>query len=92
MIFFSKLFSAIWRQICIVLAIADYENNRKSATSSIGAWETLVNPLQVMLFFILIRVGFSFLFSGFRGGILGGGRWIVFNIVVFIASGFAIFF
>ena len=93
MIFFSKLFSAIWRQISIILAIADYENNRKSATSSIGAWETLVNPLQVMLFFILIRVGFSFLFSGFRGGVLEGGKiGLYFNIVVFIASGFAIFF
>ena len=93
MIFIRNLFASIWRQISIILAIGSYENNRKSTKSSFGAWESLLNPLQIMLFFIFIRVGFSFLFSGFRGGVLSGGQTgLYFNIVVFIAAGFAIFF
>ena len=52
--FLRKLFTAIWRQINIVLAIATYENNRKSTGTSIGAWESIVTPLQIMLFFIVI--------------------------------------
>ena len=91
MIFIRNLFTSILRQISIILAIASYENNRKSTKSSFGAWESLLNPLQIMLFFIFIRVGFSFLFSGFRGGGLlsGGQTGLYFNIVVFIAAGFA---
>ena len=93
MIFIRNLFASILRQISIILAIASYENNRKSTKSSFGAWESLLNPLQIMLFFIFLRVGISFLFSGFRGGIFSGGQTgLYFNIVVFIAAGFAIFF
>ena len=66
----------------------------QSTSSSVGAWESLLNPLQVMLFFIFIRIGFSFL----RGGVMGGGilsagqTGLYFNVITFIAAGFVIFF
>ena len=89
--FLRKLFTAIWRQINIVLAIATYENNRKSTGTSIGAWESIVTPLQIMLFFIVMRVGFAFL-RGSNRFAAGGSTDMYFNIVVFIASGFALAF
>ena len=89
--FLRKLFNAIWRQVAIVLAIATYENNRKSTGTSIGAWESIVTPLQIMLFFIVMRVGFAFL-RGSNRFAAGGSTDMYFNIVVFIASGFALAF
>ena len=89
--FLRKLFNAIWRQVAIVLAIATYENNRKSTGTSIGAWESIVTPLQIMLFFIVMRVGFAFL-RGSNRYAAGGSTDMYFNIVVFIASGFALAF
>ena len=91
MSFLRKLFPAIWRQANIVLAIATYENNRKSTGTSIGAWESIVTPLQIMLFFIVMRVGFAFL-RGSNRFAAGGSTDMYFNIVVFIASGFALAF
>ena len=91
MSFLRKLFTAIWRQANIVLAIATYENNRKSTGTSIGAWESIVTPLQIMLFFIVMRVGFAFL-RGSNRFAAGGSTDMYFNIVVFIASGFALAF
>ena len=87
----KKILTAVWRQIAIILALAEYENDRKSTEGSAGKWESLLSPLQVMLFFICIRVGFSFL----RGGGIfnaGGATSLYFNIVAFIATGFAIYF
>ena len=89
--FLRKLFNAIWRQVAIVLAIATYENKRKSTGTSIGAWESIVTPLQIMLFFIVMRVGFAFL-RGSNRFAAGGSTDMYFNIVVFIASGFALAF
>ena len=89
--FLRRLFNAIWRQIAIVLAIATYDNNRKSTGTSIGAWESIVTPLQIMLFFIAMRVGFSYL-RGSNRFAAGGSTDMYFNIVVFIATGFSISF
>ncbi|MDO6352489.1 ABC transporter permease [Synechococcus sp. YX-04-1] len=89
--FLRKFLAAIQRQIAVVLAIATYENNRKSTGTSLGAWEAIVTPLQIMLFFIVMRVGFSFL-RGSNRYAAGGSTDMYFNIVVFIASGFAIAF
>jgi len=89
--FLRRFFAAMQRQIAIVLAIATYENNRKSTGTSLGSWEAIVNPLQIMLFFIVMRVGFSFL-RGSNRFAAGGSTDMYFNIVVFIASGFAIAF
>ncbi|MBL6741969.1 MAG: ABC transporter permease [Synechococcus sp. BS301-5m-G53] len=91
MSFARRFFVAIQRQISVVLAIATYENNRKSTGTSLGAWEAIVTPLQIMLFFIVMRVGFSFL-RGSNRYAAGGSTDMYFNIVVFIASGFAIAF
>lgn len=89
--FLRRFLSAIQRQIAVVLAIATYENNRKSTGTSLGAWEAIMTPLQIMLFFIVMRVGFSFL-RGSNRYAAGGSTDMYFNIVVFIASGFAIAF
>ena len=89
--FLRRLAAGIQRQIAVVLAIATYENNRKSTGTSLGSWEAIVTPLQIMLFFIVMRVGFSFL-RGSNRYAAGGSTDMYFNIVVFIASGFAIAF
>ena len=89
--FLRRFAAAIQRQIAVVLAIATYENNRKSTGTSLGSWEAIVTPLQIMLFFIVMRVGFSFL-RGSNRYAAGGSTDMYFNIVVFIASGFAIAF
>ena len=89
--FLRRFFAAMQRQIAIVLAIATYENNRKSTGTSLGSWEAIVTPLQIMLFFIVMRVGFSFL-RGSNRYAAGGSTDMYFNIVVFIASGFTIAF
>ena len=89
--FLRRFFVSIQRQIDAVLAIATYENNRKSTGSSFGSWEAIVNPLQIMLFFIVMRVGFSFL-RGSNRFAAGGSTDMYFNIVVFIASAFCIAF
>ena len=89
--FISRLFLGMRRQVAIVFAISSYDIDRRSTGSSIGAWESIVNPLQIMLFFIGMRVGFSLLRGSSRYA-AGGSTDMYFNIVVFIASGFAIAF
>ena len=89
--FLGRLVRAIRRQISIVLAIADYDLDRKSTGSSLGNWEGLINPMQLMLFFILMRVGFSLLRGNNRFA-AGGSTDMYFNIVLFIASGFVLAF
>ena len=88
--FLSRFLIAMQRQISVILALAVYENNRKSTVGSAGSWESLINPLQMMLFFIGIRIGFRFLLSG--GTLSGGAISLYFNIVVFMAAGFTIYF
>ena len=91
MLTLKKILSAIQRQILVILAIASYENNRKSTGTSLGSWEAIVTPLQIILFFILMRVGFSFLRGGGKYA-AGGTTDLYFNIVIFISTGFAIAF
>ena len=87
----KRFLTAMSRQISTILAIAAYENDRKSTSSSVGSWESLVNPLQIMLFFIGIRIGFRFLMSG-GANLAGGATNLYFNIVIFMAAGFTIYF
>jgi len=89
--FFRRLFRGIRRQVEVVLAIANYDLDRRSTGSSLGNWEGLINPMQLMLFFILMRVGFSFL-RGNNKFAAGGSTDMYFNIVLFIATGFVIAF
>ena len=81
--------TAMSRQISIILALAAYENDRKSTSSSVGSWESLINPLQMMVFFIGLRIVFRFLSTGTFGG---GATAIYFNIIIFLAAGFTIYF
>ena len=90
MIFLRRFLVAMARQISTILALAAYENDRKSTSSSVGSWESLINPLQIMLFFIGIRIGFRYLLSG--GALGGSATSLYFNIVIFMAAGFTIYF
>ena len=83
----KRFLTAMSRQVSTILAIAAYENDRKSTSSSVGSWESLVNPLQIMLFFIGIRIGFRFLMSG-GSNLAGGATNLYFNIVIFMYNGF----
>ena len=84
--FCKKISGCYVPSISTILAIAAYENDRKSTSSSVGSWESLVNPLQIMLFFIGIRIGFRFLMSG-GSNLAGGTTNLYFNIVIFMAAG-----
>tara|TARA_B100000683_G_scaffold260458_1_gene285264 strand:- start:186 stop:1022 length:837 start_codon:yes stop_codon:yes gene_type:complete len=89
--FLRRLLNAIQREMAVILAVAAYENNRKASGSSLGNWEALINPAQLMLFYIGMRIGFRFL----RGNNVlapGGSTDAYFNIIVFIATGFSIAF
>ena len=89
--FFKRFLAAMSRQTSTILAIAAYENDRQSTSSSVGPWENIVNPLQIMLFFIVIRIGFRVLMTG-GSNLAGGATNLYFNIVIFMASGFTIYF
>ena len=91
MTFIRRLIQGVRRQIAIVLAIADYDLDRRSTESSLGSWEGIINPMQLMLFFIVMRVGFSFL-RGANRFASGGSTDMYFNIVSFIVTGFVLAF
>jgi len=91
MAFLTRLYRGVQRQISVVLAIADYDLDRRSTGSSLGNWDGIINPMQLMLFFIIMRVGFSFLRGNNRFA-AGGSTDMYFNIVLFIATGFVIAF
>ena len=79
-----RFLNSMSRQISTILAIAAYENDRQSTSSSVGSWESLVNPMQIMLFFIGMRIGFKFLLAG--GSIFSGlATDLYFNIVIFLS-------
>ena len=87
--FLGRLLTAIRREIAVILAVAAYENRRKAAKSSIGNWQNLIDPAQLMLFYIVVRIGFK----AFRGNNIlaaGGSTDMYFSIIVFIATGFSI--
>ena len=86
-----KFLISMSRQISIILAIAAYENDRQSTSSSVGSWDSLVNPLQIMFFFIGMRIGFKFLMAG-GSNLAGDATGLYFNIVIFMAAGFTIYF
>ena len=89
--FIRRFLTSMSRQISTILAIAAYENDRQSTSSSVGSWESLVNPMQIMFFFIGMRIGFKFLLAG--GSIFSGlATDLYFNIVIFMATGFTIYF
>ena len=81
--FIQRMIQGLRRQWIIIDAIATYDRDRQASGSSLGSWESLINPLQMMVFFIGMRIGFSYLrgSSKFAGG---GTTDIYFNVVVFM--------
>ena len=89
--YIRRVIQGLRRQWIIIDAVATYDRDRQASGSSLGSWEALINPLQMMLFFIVIRVGFGFLRGSSKYG-TGGPTDIYFNIVVFMMLGFSIAF
>ena len=86
--YIKRICRGLRRQWIIIEAVATYDRDKQASKSSLGSWESLINPLQMIAFFILIRVGFSALQGSFGGGTTG----IYFNIIVFMMLGFSIAF
>jgi capsular polysaccharide transport system permease protein len=87
----KRMIYGLRRQWIVINSVAVYDRNRQAAGSSLGAWENVVGPAQMMLFFIAMRVGFSFL-RGSNRFASGGSTDMYFNIVVFMSTGFCIAF
>ncbi len=87
----KRMIYGLRRQWIVINSVAVYDRNRQAAGSSLGAWENVVGPAQMMLFFIAMRVGFSFL-RGTNRFASGGSTDMYFNIVVFMSTGFCIAF
>ena len=89
--YIRRIFKGLRRQWIIIDAVATYDRDRQASGSSMGSWESLINPLQMMLFFIGMRVGFGYLRGSSKfGG--GGASDIYFNLIVFMMLGFSIAF
>ena len=86
-----RIIYGLRRQWIVINSVAVYDRNRQAAGSSLGAWENLIGPAQMMAFFILMRVGFSFLRGNNRFA-AGGSTDMYFNIIVFMSTGFCIAF
>ena len=89
--YIRRIIRGLRRQWIIIEAVATYDRDKQASKSSLGSWESLINPLQMIAFFILIRVGFSYL-SGNNRFAGGGATDIYFNIIVFMMLGFSIAF
>ena len=88
--FFQRLAGGTKRQFQIIFALMSYDKDVKS-TGTFGNWQSLIDSAQLMAFFLLMRIGFSFLRGNNRFE-AGGTTDIYFNIVVFMATGFSIAF
>ena len=89
--YIRRIIQGLRRQWIIIDAVATYDRDRQASGSSLGSWEALINPLQMMLFFIGMRVGFGYLRGSSKfGG--GGASDIYFNLIVFMMLGFSIAF
>lgn len=87
----KRMIYGLRRQWIVINSVAAYDRNRQAAGSSLGAWENLIGPAQMMAFFILMRVGFGFLRGNNRFA-AGGSTDMYFNIIVFMSTGFCIAF
>jgi len=89
--YIKRIIQGLRRQWIIIDAVATYDRDRQASGSSMGSWESLINPLQMMLFFIGMRVGFGYLRGSSKFG--GGGTTdIYFNLIIFMMLGFSIAF
>lgn len=88
--FLRRLTSGTKRQFQIIFALMAYDRDMKS-TGMFGNWQSLLDSAQLMAFFLLMRLGFTYLRGNNRFE-AGGTTDIYFNIVVFMATGFSIAF
>ena len=57
--YIRRIFQGLRRQWIIIDAVAAYDRDRQASGSSLGAWENLMNPLQMMLFFLVSSINGS---------------------------------
>ena len=90
------LISKMRSQISVILAVSVYERDRNASESPFGAWEALVQPLQLLLIFVLIRVGLRFAVSGssplVSTDLTTISSELYFDPITFLVTGIAIVF
>ena len=93
--FLGSFFSKIQSQISVIIALSVYERERVASDSPLGVWEVFVQPLQLLLFLIVIRVGLKVLASGASSPSLDQGSVgaeLYFNPFTFLVIGLSIVF
>ena len=83
-------------QLAVILAVSVYERDRNASDSPFGAWEALVQPLQLLLLFVFIRVGLRLAVSGstplISTDITTISSELYFDPITFLVTGIAIVF
>ena len=92
---FRLVLTRLQAQLAIILALSVYERNRDAAGSSLGVLASLGQPLQMLLMFLMMRLGLKALMG--RGTILGPSIGTVssdlfFNTIIFLSTGICIVF
>ena len=92
---FRLVLTRLQAQLAIILALSVYERNRDASGSSLGVLASLGQPLQMLLMFLMMRLGLKALMG--RGTILGPSIGTVssdlfFNTIIFLSTGICIVF
>ena len=94
--FLILLISKMRSQLSVILAVSVYERDRNASDSPFGAWEALVQPLQLLLIFVLIRVGLKLAVSGstplVSTDLTTVSSELYFDPITFLVTGIAIVF
>ena len=94
--FLILLISKMRSQLAVILAVSVYERDRNASDSPFGAWEALVQPLQLLLLFVFIRVGLRLAVSGstplISTDITTISSELYFDPITFLVTGIAIVF
>ena len=94
--FLIRLISKMRSQLAVILAVSVYERDRNASESPFGAWEALVQPLQLLLLFVFIRVGLRLAVSGstplISTDITTISSELYFDPITFLVTGIAIVF
>ena len=93
---FKRTFEKLQSQINIIIALSIYERERKSSESAVGAWEPLMQPLQLLLFLLVIRIGLKLLLKS-PGNVLSTdpasvGSELYFDPITFLVTGLSVVF
>ena len=94
--FLILLISKMRSQLAVILAVSVYERDRNASDSPFCAWEALVQPLQLLLLFVFIRVGLRLAVSGstplISTDITTISSELYFDPITFLVTGIAIVF